>query len=319
MKINLARLEHAELLSTFLSRVNDDTYPYQELFSAKVLAERMRSRELAVVIASHDQSLLGCALGFVRPWNDSLEIGPVSTGNIKTRAKIRKALFQAVRRYGIKEFGLVYFRAATKKEFRRSKKLGAQCWGYRPAPAASRIDDAELIMGFLHDREDNRRVEPPPNSITRTPFAARIIRSFENAEQGVAHPKNYPVGCPQGTGAPMISGRVWPTYHSQGNFINIESAAGAYPVEIIREFKNKAEQKGVRDLRLTLPINQEDAFYELLDSGFRPVAYLPGWFVRGVHRFDCLQMICGGPSIPRRPDSFMENAVARIDAELTVE
>ncbi len=319
MKINLARLEHAELLSKFLSRVHGPSFPHQDLFSADNVAERMRNHELAVVIASHEKTLLGCGLGFLRPWNDSLEIGPVTVGNISEKAKVKKALFQAVRRYGIKEYGLVYYLAGTKKEFRRGKKLGASCWGYRPAAGSRDIDDSKLIMGFFKSDADTRRVEPPLNAITRTPFATRIIEGFTDSEKGIPHPKNYPVGCPQGTGAPMISGRVWPTYHSQGNFINIENAAGSYPVEIIREFKKKVEKKGVHDLRLTLPINQEDAFFELLDSNFRAVAYLPGWFLRGAHRFDCVKLVCGAPSIPRRPQTFMEKAVARTDMELTVD
>ncbi len=319
MKINLARLEHAKLISRFLARVHDQSFPHQELFSEDTVQELIRNDELAVVLASHEKSILGCGLAFLYPWNNSLKIGPVSVGNIERRAKVERALLVAVQRLGKKKYGLAHVGAGDKEAFQRFRKLGATCWGYRPAPGSSRVDDSELMMGFFHSDGEVDRVEPPLNAVTGTAFSSRIIKGFEDSEHGVPHPKNYPVGCPQGTGAPMISGRVWPTYHSQGNYIEIENAAGAYPVEIIKEFKDKVKKKGVRDLRLTLPVNQEEAFFELLDAGFRPVAYLPGWFLRGAYRFDCIKMVAGAPSIPRNPQTFIERAVARVDSEFALD
>lgn len=319
MKLKLARLEHAKLISKFLERVQDESFSHPELFSEDTVQELIRNDELAVVLATHKKSILGCGIAFLRPWNQSLEIGPISVGNISRRAEVDQALLVAMQRLGRKKYGLLHTRAEDKETFQRLRKLGAKCWGYRPAPSSSTVEDAHLIMGFFYSDGDTQRVEPPLNALTRTPFAARIIKSFDKSEHGIPHPKNYPVGCPQGTGAPMISGRVWPTYHSRGNYIDIENAAGAYPVEIIKEFKKKVKKKGVRDLRLTIPINQEEAFFELLDAGFRPVAYLPAWFLRGAHRFDCVKMIAGAPSAPRKPETFIERAVARVDAELKID
>ena len=52
--------------------------------------------------------------------------------------------------------------------------------------------------------------------------------------------------------------------------------------------------------------------FDLLDFGFRPVSYLPGWFLRGPYRFDCVELIAGLPPV-RGADSFIERAVAKID------
>lgn len=318
MKLTLARPEHAEQISAFYSRVHDQRFPHQELFSAETVARLVADEELGVVIASHERSILGCGLAFLQPWNQSLEIGALSVDDIENRGAVGKALFEALRRLGLKKYGVVFFRAQNESAFQRGRNMGASCWGYRPAPGSHKIADAELIMGFPNPKPKNPRVAPPVNAITRAPFTSRILRSMEADEHGIPYPKSFPVGCPQGTGAPMISGRVWPTYHSRGNYINIENAAGAYPVEIIKEFTEKVGKKGVRDVRLTLPVNQEDPFFELLSYDFRPVAYLPGWFLRGAHRFDCIQMVYGAPSIPHSPENFIERAVARIDSELNV-
>lgn len=318
MKLTLAKPKHARRISQFYSSVHDQSFAHPELFSAETVADLLGQGEIAIVIASHDRSILGCGLGFVRLWNESIEIGSVSVARVKRRAEVAKALFEALRRLGLKSYGVVYFRAPGKKGFRRGRKAGASCWGYRPDPGSSSIEDAELIMGFPHPKSHKQRAEPPVNSITKTPFASRIIASIEGSQKGIPYPKSYPVGCPQGTGAPVISGRIWPTYHSRGNYINIENAAGAYPVEIIKEFQKKVKKKGVTDLRLTLPANQEEAYLELLSYDFRPVAYLPGWFLRGAHRFDCIQMVSGAPRIPRNPETFTERAVAKVDGELNL-
>jgi hypothetical protein len=68
----------------------------------------------------------------------------------------------------------------------------------------------------------------------------------------------------------------------------------------------------VTDVRLTLPVNQEQAFVDLQDSGFLATGYLPGWFLRGGSRFDCVEMQAGLPRIPRSPNTFMARAVKKI-------
>ena len=77
-------------------------------------------------------------------------------------------------------------------------------------------------------------------------------------------------------------------------------------MEIIREFVGKVRKKGVTDIRLALPVNHEDALEDLIDFGFQACAYLPGWYLRGPHRFDCLELAAGLPRIPRSPSTFME-------------
>ena len=318
MKLTLGRPEHSERISAFYRKIHDESFPHQELFSSETVAQLITDEALAVVIATDEQSILGCGLAFVQTWNQSLEIATISVVPAENRGAIGKALFEALRRLGMKRYGIVFFRAASEGAFHRGRKMGASCWGYRPAPGEVRIGKSELIMGFPPGGK-HPRVEPPRNGMTRLPFVTRLVLQSEIAEAGVPYPKSFPVGCPQGTGAPVISGRVWPTYHSRGNYIQIENAAGAFPVEIITEFTRRVEKKKVRDVRLTLPANQEEPFYELLDFGFRPVAYLPGWYLRGAYRFDCIQMVRGAPSIPREPESFIERAVARVDKELSAE
>ncbi len=319
MKLTLARPDHSETIANFYQKIYPRGFDHPEMLDARLVDGLLADGEIAVVIATHKRSLLGCGLAFISTWNQALEIGPLSVDQIEGRGAVGKALFEAMRRLGLKNYGVCFYRASGEKSFQRGRNLGASCWGYRPAPGSNKLTDAELIMGFPHPGSEQRRVEPPANSLTRTPFAARVIRSFEGAEQGVPHPKSFPVGCPRGTGAPVISGRIWPTYHSRGNYIHIENAAGAYPVEIIKEFTEKVEEKGVRDVRLALPVNQEEAFFDLLDYGFRPVAYLPGWYLRGAHRFDCVQLVRGAPRVPRTPETFIERAVQRAHNELTPE
>lgn len=312
MKLTLAKAEHAEAVSQFYESVHDRSFPHEEMFSAQTVEQLLADGELAVVIASDRRRIVGCGLGFPQVWNRSLEIGALSVDNVPERGQIGKALFEALRRLGLKQYGLALFRARTEASFRRGRNVGAVCWGYWPKPNSRRLADAELMMGMLHEQGDSPRCEPPQNSITQLPFAQRIINSYTNAERGVPYPKNYPVGEPRGTGTPVISGRIWPTYHSRGNYITIESSAGPYPAEIIREFVGKVRKKGVSDIRLALPVNQEQAFGDLLDFGFKPVSYLPGWFLRGPYRFDCVELIAG---LPRSVsgDSFVERAIAKID------
>lgn len=312
MKLTLARPEHAEHVADFYQAIHGRDFPHQEMFSRQTVERLLRDGELAVVIASQDRRIIGCGIGFPQAWNQSLEIGTLSVDNIPQRGDVGKALFEAMRRLGFKSYGLVYFRASTERSFKRARKIGATTWGFRPAPGSRNLGESELLLGFFNPDAIAPRVQPPDNAISRLPFAARIVEALPNADQHLDYPNAYPVGEPRGTGMPVISGRVWPTYHSKGNYVSIESSAGRYPIEIIREFTSKVRQKGVADIRLTLPVNQEQAFVDLLDFGFKPVAYLPGWYLRGSHRFDCIQMVAGLPNAPRNPTSFMERAATKI-------
>jgi hypothetical protein len=312
MKLTLARPEHAEHVADFYQAIHGPDFPHQEMFSRQTVERLLRDGELAVVIASQDRRIIGCGISFPQAWNQSLEIGTLSVDSVAERGEVGKALFEAMRRLGFKSYGLVFFRASTEPTFKRARKIGATTWGFRPAPGSRDLADSELILGFFNPESSAPRVQPPDNVISQLPFAARIVDALPNADQLMPYPKAYPVGKPRGTGMPVISGRVWPTYHSKGNYVTIESSAGRYPIEIIREFTSKVRKKGVSDIRLTLPVNQEQALIDLLDFGFKPVAYLPGWYLRGSHRFDCVQLVAGLPKTPRGASSFMERAAAKI-------
>ncbi|RAL20450.1 hypothetical protein DL240_16735 [Lujinxingia litoralis] len=316
MRLSLARPEQAARLSQFYRSIHGPDFPHQELFKAETLANLLADQEIAIVVATHEQELLGCGLAFVRSWNQSLEISTLSVAAHPRRSDIARALFEALRRLGVKSYGVAFFRASTESSFRRGRDMGATCWGYRPAPGSASISDAELIMGFINPGGQHRRADPPHSALTATPFASRIIDLLSDAERNVPYPKSFPVGCPRGTGAPVISGRIWPTYHSRGNFITIENAAGTFPVEIIKEFTDKVRKKGVRDVRLTLPVNHDQAYSDLKALGFRPVAYLPGWYLRGPNRFDCIELVFGAPSLVSNPQTFVERAVAKIHRDL---
>lgn len=312
MKLTLAQPEHADAVSQFYRAIHDKGFAHEEMFTPSTVERLLADGELAVVIASNQRRIIGCGLGFPQEWNASLEIGSLSVDNVAERGKIGKALFEALRRLGLKRYGLALFRARSESAFKRGRNVGSMCWGYWPKPGSRSLGDAELVMGMFDEEGDIPRCIPPDNAITRLAYAQRVIRSYSRGETDVPYPKNYPVGAPRGTGTPVISGRVWPTYHSRGNFITIESSAGPYPAEIIREFVAKVRKKGVSDVRLALPVNQEKAFFDLLDFGFQPVSYLPGWFLRGAYRFDCVELIAGLPR-SRNPESFIERAVDKID------
>jgi hypothetical protein len=312
MKLTLARPEHAEHVADFYEAIHGPDFPHKEMFSSHTVERLLRDGELAVVIASQDRRIIGCGISFAQAWNQSLEIGTLSVDNVPERGEVGKALFEAMRRLGFQNYGLVYFRASTERTFKRARKIGATTWGFRPAPGSRDLGEAELLLGFFNPESSAPRVQPPVNVITRLPFAARIVDALPNADKHMSYPKSYPVGRPRETGMPVISGRVWPTYHSKGNYVTIESSAGRYPIEIIREFTSKVRKKGVRDVRLTLPVNQEQAFVDLLDFGFAPVAYLPGWFLRGSHRFDCVQLVAGLPDGSPGSGDFMERAATKI-------
>lgn len=315
MKLTLASPDHAPVISDFYRTVHDESFAHTEMFSEQTVRKLLEDGELVVIIAAAERRIVGCGLGFPQAWNQSLEIGALSVDDVPERGQIGKALFEGLRRLGLKHYGLALFRAKTEAAFKRGRNVGAVCWGYWPKPMVRQLSEAELIMGIFNEGSDLPRCEPPDNAITRLPFARRVIESYRTVEQGIPYPKNYPVGAPRGTGTPVISGRIWPTYHSRGNYITIESSAGPYPAEIIREFVGKVRQKGVSDVRLAMPVNQADAFLDLLDFGFRPVSYLPGWFLRGAYRYDCVEMIAGAP-VPAGGASFVERAIEKIDEGL---
>lgn len=318
MKLTLARPEYAEHIAAFYSALHTDDFPHTEMFAAATVAQLLRDEEIAVIIATRGRDILGCALGFPQTWNNSLEIGSLSIEDVPEKGQVSKALFEALRRLGLKSYGLCFLRARTQNSFKRARDIGATCWGFRLPPGARSIDEAELLMGFVDEEAAGVRIRPPVNTITETPFA-RVINQATGGQVGdIPYPKNFPVGAPRGTGTPVISGRIWPTYHSRGNFITIESSAGPYPVEIILEFVKKVREKGVSDIRLTLPVNQEQAYVDLLEFGFDVTGYLPGWFLRGGSRFDCVEMQAGLPRVPRSPSTFVERAIRKISDDLAV-
>lgn len=312
MKLILARAEHAEHVARFYQSLHGDEFPHPEMFDARTVEQLLVDEALAIVLASDGKRLVGSGIGFPQSWNQVLEIGALSVDTVPERSEIGKALFEALRRFGLKHFGIAYFRARSEAAFRRGRQIGATCWGYRPLPNATSLEECELLMGFLADEVASVRSKPPENKVTTAPFASRIVASVGGMAGEIPYPKQFPVGAPRGTGSPVISGRIWPTYHSAERYITIESSAGPFPLEIIREFVGKVRQKGIADIRLTLPVNQEDAYFELIDFGFRPVAYLPAWHVRGPHRFDCVEMVAGAPRVPRQRATFMERAVGKV-------
>ena len=312
MKLTLARPEHGVHLAKFYQSLHGEGFPHPEMFEARTIAQLLSDGELAVVVASANRKIVGAGIGFPQQWNQVLEIGALSVDEVADRTEIAKALFEAMRRYGLKEYGMAFFRARSESAFRRGREIGATCWGYRPAPGSNSIEDCELLMGFCDASATAARAAPPRNAVTQLPFARRIIDAIDAAVGEIPYPKQYPVGAPRGTGSPVISGRIWPTYHSKKNYVTIESSAGPFPLDIIREFVGKVRQKGVQDIRLALPANHEDAFLELTQFGFRPVAYLPGWHMKGPHRFDCVEMVSGGPTIRSFRESFMARAVGKV-------
>lgn len=313
MKLVLGRPEHAEHLAQFYRSNHGPEFPHQELFKTQTVAQLLRDEELALIAASRDAKIIGCGLAWPSTWNSSLEIGSLSVDDVDDRGSIAKALFEALRRFGMRKYGIVHFRASNESAFKRGRELGAMCWGFRPNPGARSIADSEMIMGLIEDGGDLPRISPPNNVITRSRFANRLVSALETTEDDMPYPKNFPVGAPRGTGSTVISGRIWPTYHSRGNYVTIESTAGTFPVEIIREFVDKIRQNGVDDIRLSLPVNHEEAYLDLLDMGFSAVAYLPGWFLRGPHRFDCVRMVAG-LGRRRRSDekTFVERAAEKV-------
>ncbi len=317
MKLTLANSNHASHISKFYRETHDDDFPHTEMFSENTVGRMIRDNDLAVIIASDASKILGCGVAFPSEWNQSFEIGSLSVQPSDRRVQVGRALFEALRRLGAKRYGVTYFRANSEMTFRRARKIGAKCWGYRILPNAQDADDAELLMGFFDHQKEAARIDPPDNDITRLPFAARIVETLHGETGVVPYPKNYPVGSPRGTGAPMDLGRIWPTFHAAGNFVTIESSTGPAPTDVIEAFVSKVRKKGVDDIRLFLPVNQVDAYFDLMELDFTATAYLPGWYLRANQRFDCLEMTAGAPPIPRNPDTFVERATKKISKDLT--
>ena len=130
----------------------------------KTVRRLLADEELAVVIASRDRHIIGCGIGFPRAWNQSLEIGTLSVDAVSSRAKIGKALFEAMRRLGFKSYGVVYFRASSEKSFRRARKIGATAWGFRPAPGSSDLKNSEFCWASSTRTDRHNACSPPKTS-----------------------------------------------------------------------------------------------------------------------------------------------------------
>lgn len=315
MKLIIASPAHAEHIADFYYATHGPRFSQPELLSADTVEQMLRDETLTVAIASSQRRITGCGIGHPRVWNQSFEIGSLTVDNVAQRPKIGKALFEHLRLFALKRYGLVYFLANTRATLKRANRIGASIWGFEPKPGSRNLNDSKIIAGFINHDPSMPRVEPPDNLLTQLPLARAITGALPSADPNMIYPKTYPVGEPRGTGVPVISGQIWPNYHSKGNYITIESAAGRYPIEILREFTAKVQKKGVSDIRLTLPVNHEQAFVDLLDLGFKPVAYLPGWFLRGSHRYDCVRLVAG--LSPPRADGFLETAAAEIIGQLS--
>lgn len=312
MKLTIARAEHAEHIADFFLAIQGAGFAQPEMLSAERVAQMLLAQELAVIIASENRRIVGCGTGLPRVWNQSFEIGQLAVDNHPERGAIGKALFEGLRQLGLQHYGLVYFLANTEATMKRARSIGATVWGFRPHPNTRDLDQAELILGFYNTDSPIPRVQPPAGLVTQQPLSLGLINALPNADHHMMYPKTYPVGEPRGAGTSVISGQVWPTFHSRENYLTIEGAAGPYPIEIIREFSEKVRAKGVRDIRLTLPVNHEQAFVDLIDFGFRPVAYLPGWYLRGSHRYDCVQMVAGLPLNSGREHGYIAKTALQI-------
>lgn len=317
MKLILADAKHAAHIAKFYRQTHDDDFAHHEMFSESAVARMLRDNELATIIASDGKDIIGCGIAFPADWNQSFEIGSLSVDASDRRVQVGRALFEALRRLGAKRYGVTFFRANSEMAFHRARKVGASCWGYRVLPNARTANDSELLMGFFEHNKAAARIHPPDNLITRLPFSTRIVDALVGEQNTVPYPKNYPVGSPRGTGAPMGLGRIWPTFHAESNFVTIESSTGPAPTEIIRSFVTKVRKKGVADVRLFLPVNQVQAYVDLLELGFVATAYLPGWYLRANQRFDCLEMAAGAPRLPRNPETFVERATKKIANDLS--
>lgn len=313
MPFTIAKPQHASAVVEFYARVHGAAFPHPEVQSPEALRACLTRGTIAVIIASRDRRVVGCALGWPKLWNESMQMGLISVEERDDRVKIGKNLFDALKHLGTSAYGLATFHVGNQAAFKRVRNMGAQCWGFWAKPGGRGLADARLLMGFVNPKDEAARVFPPSNTITSQAFASRLIGIYDDPSlQPMPYPKTYPVGAPRGTGAPVLSGTVWPTYNQRTNTMTIESLAGPFPDAILREFVGKLRQKNVQDVRLNLPVNQEQAYDELIDLGFTPVAYLPGWFLKGPYRYDCVQMIAGLERSHDAGSCFVGNAVTKI-------
>ena len=313
MPLTLAKPQHAAAIVDFYERVHDHTFPHSEVRSEATLRDKLQKGTIAVIIGSHDKRVVGCALGWPKLWNESLEMGAISVEERADRVQVGKKLFDALKKLGTSHYGMATFHVGNKAAFKRVRNMGAQCWGFWTKPGSAGFEGAQLLMGFANPKDEAVRVFPPSNALTSQAFASRLIGIYDDPSlQPMPYPKTYPVGAPRGTGAPVLSGTVWPTYDARTNTMTIESLAGPFPDAMLREFMGKLRKKNVRDVRLNLPVNQDQAYLELLDLGFKPVAYLPGWFLKGPYRYDCVQMVTGLGRVRDVPDEFVRGAIEKI-------
>lgn len=313
MPFTLAKPQHASAIVDFYARVHGQSFPHPEVHTEETLRDRLTSGTMAVIIASQNKRVIGCALGWPKLWNESFEMGVISVEERVDRVQVGKKLFDALKHLGTSSYGMATFHVATQASFKRVRNMGAQCWGFWTPPGSHGFTEAQLLMGFVNQKDESMRVFPPSNSLTGQAFASRLIGIYDDPSlQPMPYPKAYPVGAPHGTGAPVLSGTVWPTYDNRTNTMTIESVAGPFPDAMLREFVGKLRKKNVQDVRLNLPVNQVQAYQELLDLGFKPVAYLPGWFLRGPYRYDCIQMVTGLDVETEAKDPFVGNAITKI-------
>ena len=73
MKLSLAKPEHTEALVAFFRKVHGPKFAHPEVMNANMLRQLLRDRELEVVFASDDFSILGAGLAWPQAWNQSLE------------------------------------------------------------------------------------------------------------------------------------------------------------------------------------------------------------------------------------------------------
>lgn len=278
------------------------------------LAELMRFQEIVPLLARDAHgALLGCAMARPQPWNRSLRLATRACAPGPLAEQVDQALFEGLLHLGWEQYGLVFFHVTDEHEFRRATRAGASCWGFLPPPIRRTFEGAALIMGAFNEQVEPDRVEAPLNTLTNLTFCRKIIQTYGRGKPFADYPNVYPVGEQRGTGVPVVAGQVWPTFNSRENTLTIERVAGPYPMDTIRTFIRKLHAKGVRDIRLKIPVSHEQVFVDLWGMGFRATSYWPGWYIHGNYRYDCVELIAGLPSPSReRATTFVERVVHKL-------
>lgn len=284
------------------------------LRDAQKLDELMRFQEIVLLLALDDAgALLGVGVARPQPWNRALRLSTRACAPGPMAEQIDQALFESLLHMGWAQYGLVFFHVTDEHEFRRATLAGASCWGFVPPPIRRTFEGAELIMGAFNDQLEPERVEAPHNALTTLAFCQKIIQTYKPGKPLAEYPNVFPVGEQRGSGVPVVSGQVWPAFNSRDNTLTIERVAGPYPMDTLRAFIRKINAKGVRDIRLKIPISHEQVFVDLWGMGFRATSYWPGWYIHGTHRYDCVELIAGLPSPAReRATTFVERVVHKI-------